>query len=741
MRHYEFLSEDELFEINMSPGNLQKLVKTIPGALVGLEFEMIVPGASINDDDDTENDYGADERCRSFSDIESFFEGGEGINHRRDVRDLIDDLTEKYNEYATEQRWEQFNDNGFDDFVEYAEDYFDEDEAVDRATEEIPEKNPELSQDSDKFTELLHERVEELKQEWLQSEWDSRGRLFDGAREVWEESADWPGEDDFLDDNGFRYMSDLETLAHRHDVYWPYHISNTQSNIEDFADSFGSAVGRPVQYAGGYHSINRSNQARDKFYILEPDGSLEADESDSTGLEFVSPPLPVDEMMSEIKKVAQWAKVHGAYTGKDNNTGLHMNISVPDFSLEKLDYVKLVLLLGDKHILESFDRIGNTYAKSSFDLLSKRLRDNPEMANQAMETMKSHFGLAASKAMHAGSTQKYTSINVKDNRVEFRGPGNDYLGMFEQNPSKLLAPMMRMVVALDAACDPEKYRDEYQKKLYKFLSNVVPQKDALEIFVQYSAGKGMPKSAFKSFLKQRRVERGGKLPAADTSVGVTATLHGRPSNPDGNYLLYTRVDDRHTPLYRFMAANTDDALLVLNQWRDEYGDDPRVYIVRDGTNVYGQPRGIAPSTSAVSTPQTQQQTQQSAGRNYVIFRDMNHDDVVATFIAADDRAAMERLERYRREHPGAKYNASRAPSQSKAQTTSDDSEGQRQQPVQQTTQQATPQLSNWEVYNHDDVNTVVHRFDNYSATRVAELLPNIERVLNLPRGSLRVRIV
>ena len=52
----------------------------------------------------------------------------------------------------------------------------------------------------------------------------------------------------------------------------------------------------------------------------------------------------------------------------------------------------------------------------------------------------------------------------------------------------------------------------------------------------------------------------------------------------------------------------------------------------------------------------------STGRRaYEIFQQDNPQTVVAAFLAADDQAAQERLERYRREHPGVDYRARRAP--------------------------------------------------------------------------------
>ncbi len=48
-----------------------------------------------------------------------------------------------------------------------------------------------------------------------------------------------------------------------------------------------------------------------------------------------------------------------------------------------------------------------------------------------------------------------------------------------------------MVVALDAACDPAKYRNEYMTKLYKLVASTMPDmpSDNIRLFADYTAGK------------------------------------------------------------------------------------------------------------------------------------------------------------------------------------------------------------------------------------------------------------
>ena len=200
---------------------------------------------------------------------------------------------------------------------------------------------------------------------------------------------------------------------------------------------------------------------------------------------------------------------------------MHTNISVPGYDLDKLDYLKAALLLGDEYVLREFDRIGNSYAKPAIEKIKQLVNQKPEKAKELLDKMKSQLNAEASKLIHSGVTDKFTSINTKDNRIEFRSPGGDYLSDIADNPKKMQDMINRMVVVMDAAMDPNKYKEEYQKKLYKVLTGQQagreaksgakqePKKDTndlLNIFSRYAAGE-LPKAALKSFVRQAQTER------------------------------------------------------------------------------------------------------------------------------------------------------------------------------------------------------------------------------------------
>lgn len=520
----KLIKEDQdLFEINMSPTNLKKLAAQT-GALAGMEFEMIVPGASRGDDSgELEPDFDSDERARSFSDIEEFFNDGD-YNSRGEVRRLIEKLQEAYWEWESEKIDNDWANDGEDylrDWInnnewiqedkvrEHLEAMGLDEEGIDAAVEAY-NKSPTYTKSSElkaareadenynNYIEADRAADEELE-ELVSTEWNDRGSMHDSAFDEYrEENGGTADEGDFLEDARYRYMSDI---ANEFGITWPYWsggASDGGDSIESVAGEFREAIGRKVNWSASYHGGKREPNT----YVVEPDGSLIPDDSDDAGLEFVSPPLPIDDMISDLNKVKAWADQRGCYTSKAAKTGLHINVSVPGFDNDKLDYVKLALLLGDEYVLNQFGRLGNSYAASAMGIIKERIAQRPEDAAAMLQKMKTGLGELATKVVHSGSTSKFTSINTKTGYIEFRSPGGDWL---DANFDKIETTLMRFVVALDAAMDPEKYRDEYLKKLYAVLKPK-DQNDTLGYFAKFAAGE-LPKAALKSFIRQAQLER------------------------------------------------------------------------------------------------------------------------------------------------------------------------------------------------------------------------------------------
>jgi hypothetical protein len=500
-REFALLEDEFLGEIKMTGKNLRaEAAKT--GARAGMEFEMIVPNTETDVEPEYEPDMDQDQTSRSFSDVRDFFHDGD-YNGRRQVDNLIEELIGEYEEWQQEQTDMAWAREGIDfirDFVEN-NDLFDRDQALDQARDEVVDANPDLPPESEDFQQLINARINELQEQFVMEAFEDQGRIYNDAFETFaDEQREEYDERSFLDDR-YQTMSDIQS---NFDISWPYYydINDGQSGDMDgqqVADEFGSYMNKPVNYSSSYHGGRREPGT----YVVEPDGSLEGDNPGDGGLEFVSPPMPIDEMVSDLNKVKAWADKTGCYT--NDSTGLHINIERDDYSINKLDYVKLAILMGDEYILDLFGRSGNTYAKSAMGKIKSALKQKPEAAAQIMDLMKQGLDGAATKAIHTGITNKYTSINTKTGYIEFRSPGGDWL---DSNFANIENTLLRFTVALSAAINPEAYRKEYLTKLYKLLSEGMDKSDTdvIQLFSNYSAGE-LDKAALIRQVRQKQLAR------------------------------------------------------------------------------------------------------------------------------------------------------------------------------------------------------------------------------------------
>ena len=535
--------EQDLFEINMGGKNLRReAAKT--GALAGMEFEMIVPNTEGGgDDDEQEPDYDQDEQASSPRDIRDFFYDGD-LNSRRSVDSLIDSMMEDYGNWQVEAfgtRW----DSDSEQFIyHYIKENMDDDDVRGmlglESEDRVGRNEYQLAADK-----IAAEQIEP----WYE---DAKNDASDSFYED-DQFEEW------LEDAGLTHMSDIER-RYSGDVNWPHWRSismDSETSVQDVADSFSAAVGRPARASDSYHAYGQERPAPGKnFYVVEPDGSLEPDDFNDAGLEFVSPPLPIDEIMSDLNKVKKWADLNGCYTNK--STGLHINISVPNYDLARLDFVKLALLMGDEYVLDLFGRSSNTYARSAMGKVRDHVRQRPYEAKYLLDKMKGHMGELASKAIHSGSTDKYTSINTKDGHVEFRSPGGDWLG---DNFGQIENTLLRFTVALSAAMDPAAYREEYLKKLYKTLNAGNDKGDLINMFARYSAGL-LPAYALKSFVRQVQAERQAKKSGEAIVNGHRWRVSLKPWRGDGvvEVMATDPIDAkkeaiRLMPAWRFIGDN------------------------------------------------------------------------------------------------------------------------------------------------------------------------------------------
>jgi hypothetical protein len=606
--------DDMLFEINMGSKNLRReAAKT--GAIAGMEFEMIVPNVEGNDDEgEMEPDYDYDESVGGIQDAYDFFYDGD-YNSRGDVTRLREKMQNEYWEWLSEAfdtRWDG-------DESEFVYNYLKENASADEIAEIL---GIDVSDGSEYVADkqAYRDATEKVIEESYGNYWYDAAR--EDAQEDFNQNADL--ESDWLESRDLGAMSDI---ANEYGINWPHWQSvgnGGETSIEDVAQDFENHVDRDTRASGAYHSgrVERPSPTA-QHYIVEPDGSLEGDEMGDTGLEFVSPPLPIDEILSDLNKVKKWAKVYGCYTNE--STGLHINISVPNYSRENLDFVKLALLMGDEYVLDLFGRAGNTYAKPAIKMVRDQVRQKPDEAERLLDKMKGNLDSLASKAIHSGITSKYTSINTKDGHIEFRSPGGDWL---DQNFDQIENTLMRFTVAMSAALNPEMYREEYLKKLYKLLTQDEKGSDTIKYFSEYVAGK-IPAAALRSFVKQAQLERKVQ------------------KDPTGGEKYWWNVSWGNGRV-EVVARNKQEAIDTAfkeSYWAPDEPDTPQAKQFKGSLRATPLRPFDQSSVKAKSGD-----PQQVSGSQYEIFNPSTQ-QVAAAFLAPNDEAALVRLDQYQRSHP------------------------------------------------------------------------------------------
>ena len=497
--------DTELVEVDMSPGALKRWAQSEAAqrVRVGFEFEMYFPNTSSDDsDDDDPYDYDPDREASSIQDVIDFFSEGNNPSPRGTLNRLEAQMYDRYSDWRQEAIDGEMTESDFFEFMDEMD--ATEDIRTDKQAEFRLEAEEELGDEAGR--DEISDRVQELWINWVDTQWNRGDSVY---MEQYRDYVSEAQEENFSEEawlqSEFRYMSDVENDW---SLDWPHMNERYREGGQGpdaWAEELSQVIGMPVK-TGGYHGTRRGESHAN----LEYDSSLDSPEdSDDAGLELITPYRPLPEALQILDSVIEFANRTGIYTNK--STGLHMNVSLED--VPNVDWVKLIMFLGDTYILDTFERRANTYARSSMMKLMDKVRerraeqpvqeqdeDRPIYGGEldidrAMGLMRGNMIELAKQAVQAGlGRDKYQSVHVKPlgdggSYIEFRGPGGDWLGKQADADDVLRNTVFRLGRAMEIAADPEAERREYAKKLYKTLTPEMPQlRSAMQLFAQYSAG-------------------------------------------------------------------------------------------------------------------------------------------------------------------------------------------------------------------------------------------------------------
>lgn len=411
-----------LNEKAMNSGEFEKTaLRQATKAKVGFEFEMVVPeGSTIYADVNEVRDFETLRNIDSFDEVWEYFEVSRG--GQREVM----------------KRFEQW---AADNEEEWIEDNLDIDQKlVDSEGESYAKEEAEAAARSRYENEIA------TFDEYIESEYGSVYKFIDEV--TFDAKYGW--EADLGNDSSRVYTSDSKANEEQAQ-------DEVFKNIErELSDHLG------VNVTTLHHGVGAKGHFTRGDWIVVPDGSIEH-KGNFVGAEVVSPPTLLGDALKDLEAMFKWMDYHDIVT--NFSTGLHINVSLP--GIENVDLLKLVLFMGDKHVLKQFGRLSNTYSTPQTTKIIDALTGTGELPKEAEKMI-----YIAKSAL---SSDKYRSVNIgklKDGYLEFRVAGNaDY----QKDYTKIRNTVLRFVSALEIAIDPKAERNEYLKKVSSILSAVEKQ--------------------------------------------------------------------------------------------------------------------------------------------------------------------------------------------------------------------------------------------------------------------------
>jgi 5'(3')-deoxyribonucleotidase len=546
------LAESLLAEISMSPAALRDFAKTQMGQSirVGFEAEILVPGlAGSGDDDDYDEDAeyepDYDENVdirfdRSWRDqIHRFWRDGEFNNTSPSIIDnAIEEMDEQYREYVDEQFLIALRDGYFN---------YDVMSSIRDNNTDLADLSDEEIRELDNYDDLADSVEDELRERWT-----SDFMRDDSNFTSW-------AEDNSLDD--------MMGFANRFELDWPYmkqvsSSSNSTTSNAELAREFARYSGYPCK-SGQY-----STRPDDTTSVFKPDVSIKRGSLPDNygGVEFASAYKPLAQSMDMLNKFYKWAGEIGAES--NSSTGFHMGLSIPQHTVASVDVLKFIMFLGDEKVLADFGRSASTYAQSSM----KKIRDyaNPAIAQQALQEFRNGLVTAAANLMKRRllpSGDRFVSVNFKDDYIEVRSAGGDFL----EQKDLIVNTMLRYVRVLGLAADPEAEKQEYAKKIYKAISGRLPKQnaDTIKYFAQFAAGQ-LPSTALKSFVRSIQIQR-----SSERQLKQNAT-----AGKDWVTYNVLRADDNFK-VHEFLAPdNFAAAQIKMDEYISRLGGDPNDYYIK-----------------------------------------------------------------------------------------------------------------------------------------------------------------
>lgn len=522
MKLYDFLAEQaEVDEAAMNPTEFDRAVAQgqEAGVLVGFEFEVHIPEATLNSANSAEPNAEPEVVNKTVDDVDDEL-------YSEDVFDV-----EVGNTYGTVTMTLEWFDNtfkfkqplkGFKSAVDAYPEYIDgvipriielyntvppkkRKDYTGQALKLIRQDNPRFSFNSNKLEDQIRfasmfGRILYVKNSGELEQLGYKIRNLANRSETWHSFLSWLTDNARVDSQVSTYF-DFDpnkvwtelSLTDEDDNDWDDEDDeNYEQATKILVPALEQMTGREVQVFYSYHE--KTKNITD--WYIEPDGSLEASDEGDASAEIVSPPMPAMEAVGALKNFYGLAQQLKLYT--NSTTGLHINVSIPG----KLDVLKLATFLGDQYVLKYFGREENGYAKSAEKQIAQRAPDSGAVTVEPQKSKKPNalgqqrttvsLDMKKLNAIAKDATQGHTdSISNNGKYFSFRHAGGNYLA----DLPGIYNSVGRFIRAMIIASDPALYRQEYLAKVAKLAQgpeNVMARVTGATKMIEYLRTKGMP---------------------------------------------------------------------------------------------------------------------------------------------------------------------------------------------------------------------------------------------------------
>lgn len=293
-------------------------------------------------------------------------------------------------------------------------------------------------------------------------------------------------EDVLKEDLYDEYMDYIETEASE--------IYNEKLQSSDYYfDNIAEIVKSNLNTEDVTPSPNYKGAKRGSNWIVEYDSSISP-----KGFELISPKIDgYNNAVWVINTVLSMIDNEDSFFTNDS-TGLHINIG----NIENVDLLKFILFIGEKYIGSVFNRFDTHYARSVIKTIKDEITNNDEIKKKPYNELIKNLNNIIKKEIPRESFINIKEPNNNKFILEIRGIGGKN---YENKNNKIIEFLKRILFVLSISENPNAYKNEYLKKLSKFVDDEtvsnfdILTKDEIEEFYK-TVNKQYNKNNIKNYI-------------------------------------------------------------------------------------------------------------------------------------------------------------------------------------------------------------------------------------------------